>query len=73
VSRIINWPYFLLFLAVAGLFAYGANRWLGINFWIGFGVAVVALLIVGWLGVVEDDMSGGLHNPKPKNNGDKGR
>jgi len=64
VKRFLHWPSFLIAMAVAALLAYGVNAWFGLNFWIAFGIAVVALLIVGWLAVIEDEMPGGFNNPK---------
>lgn len=62
--RIVHVPSLLIFLLVAAGAGYGAKAIFGLNFWIAFIVAAIAMLLLGWLSVVEDEMPGGFNNPK---------
>ena len=45
----------------------------GIPFWACFAIALVALLLNGWLAVWEDNQPGGFNNPNPDESDSKDR
>jgi hypothetical protein len=55
---------FLVGFGIAALAALAFSTFTGLPFWAGLGIAVVALLINGWLAEWEDNQPGGFNNPK---------
>lgn len=66
MRRILHLPSLIVTAALASAIAYGGSIWIDLEFWIGFVVAFVALLIIGWLAVFEDEKLGGFNNPRDK-------
>lgn len=63
LNEFIHWPSFASAMAVSGLGGFVAYKWMGLGFWVGFGLTAVAMFVNGWLATVEDEQPGGFHNP----------
>lgn len=57
-------PVFLISMALVTLAAFALRAVSALPFWGCFAIAVIALLLNGWLATWEDEQPGGFNNPK---------
>ena len=55
---------FLVGVGIAALAALALSTFSGLSFWACLGIAVMPLLVNGWLADWEDNQPGGFNNPK---------
>jgi hypothetical protein len=52
-------------MAITGIVGYYAlSVWAGLNFWAAWAIALVAVVVNGWIAAVEDNSPSGFNNPK---------
>jgi hypothetical protein len=66
MKRFVDWRIFCAVMIVALIVSLALHAWLGLNLWVCLGIVVVAILANGIVATIEDEMPGGLHNPKPE-------
>ncbi len=66
MNKIIHWKSFAVFLMIVAGVSFAVSKWFDVSYWIAFIIIAVALLIVGWIASIEDEMPGGFNNPKNK-------
>jgi hypothetical protein len=61
--KFFSFPHFLAAMAIAALVGLGGRAFTGLPFWVCFAIAVLAILVNGWLATWEDNQPGGFNNP----------
>lgn len=62
-GEFFSFTHFLAGIAIAALAALAVRALTGLPFWVCFAMAVVALLVNGWLATREDNQPGGFNDP----------
>jgi len=71
MKRLVDWRIFVPSVVVAGLIAWAVYRWAGVPFWVSAAIVVSAILINGFVALIEDEIPGGFNNPRKKPHSDE--
>ena len=63
MGRFIHWPGFFGGMALVALLAFGLRALSGMPFWGCFLIALLAILVNGWIATWEDERPGGFNDP----------
>jgi uncharacterized membrane protein len=64
MRRFVRWLIFLMpAIIVCALGTIGVI-WFELDFWLAIGLAIIAVVVNGWIAAYEDNKLGGFNNPK---------
>ena len=66
MKKLLHWPSFLGFAGISGAVGAALHYFGSMSFWYGVAIGAGALLINGIIATVEDEIPGGLNNPRQK-------